>query len=471
MAMAQLFQMLIAKRGQYTEHSLKSTRTRSDNAGFRSFGIRRFGAATFISVLFGASLSAQTADDLTSKPTPMPGLILEAETSLFASTGRDDMDAWREEFYDRAVADGRDPTIVEGLLADIRPLSLYLGDEFTETKTDIADQAEFRKPIWQYVGDAVTESRLTRGMAELDDLSETFDAIELKFGVDREVLTAIWAMETNLGSYIGSFDAANTLANMAVEGRRRGLAERELLALIKIVERGEASVQDLVSGWAGAMGQTQFMPSTFLSYAVDFDGDGEKDLWGSPTDALASAANYLAESGYQIDQPWGIEVTAPRTFDWALGDGQARRLSTWKSEGIARINGKPFQIPDGAFAELWLPAGATGPKYLLLENFDVFKTYNRSDSYALSVGLLADGMVGVPGPITKWPRELGILTQQEVMDLQAGLNGLGFDAGPVDGIAGRGTKAALRAFQLEYGLLADGYPTQPMLDYVLSAAG
>ena len=471
MAMAQLFQMLIAKRGQYTEHSPKSTRTRSDTCTSMRTGAQRFGAFALTGLMLSASVSAQTPTEQAAKPTPMPGMVLEAETTLFASSGREDMDAWRESFYERAIADGRDPAIVEGLLADIRPLSIYLGDEFTETTTDIADQAEFRKPIWQYVGDAVTESRLTRGASELDELSESFDAIELRFGVDREVLAAIWAMETNLGSYIGSFDAANTLANMAVEGRRRGLAERELLALIKIVERGEASIQDLVSGWAGAMGQTQFMPSTFLSYAVDFDGDGAKDLWGSPVDALASAANYLAESGYQIDPPWGIEVAAPNNFDWALGDGQARRLSTWKSEGLTRINGKPFQIPDGAFAELWLPAGATGPKYLLLENFDVFKTYNRSDSYALSVGLLADGMVGVPGPVTDWPRELGVLTQQEIMDLQAGLNGLGYDAGPVDGIAGRGTKSALRAFQLEYGLLADGYPTQSVLDYVLSAAG
>lgn len=471
MAMAQLFQVLIAKRGQYTEHSPKSTRSRSLVRVFHPGRATSTIAIAMVSGLTAMGATAQTPANESSKPTPMPGLILEAETTLFASSGREDMDLWRDAFYDRAIADGRDPTIVEGLLSDIRPLSIYLGDEFTETATDVADQAEFRKPIWQYVGDAVTESRLTRGASELDELSETFDAIELRFGVDREVLTAIWAMETNLGSYIGSFEAANTLANMAVEGRRRGLAERELLALIKIVERGEASVQDLVSGWAGAMGQTQFMPSTFLSYAVDFDGDGRKDLWGSPADALASAANYLSASGYQIDQPWGIEVSAPRSFNWSLGDGQARRLSTWKSEGVSRINSKPFQVPDGAYAELWLPAGATGPKYLLLENFDVFKTYNRSDSYALSVGLLAEGMVGVPGPVAEWPRELGVLTQQEIMDLQAGLNDLGYDAGPVDGIAGRGTKAALRAFQLDYGLLADGYPTQSVLDYVLSAAG
>ncbi|MEL7547544.1 MAG: lytic murein transglycosylase [Pseudomonadota bacterium] len=471
MAMAQLSQVLIAKRGQYTERRRESTRSLSTVMHIRRRIGRKIGLVAALFLLIGPVALADTQAPVSAKPTPMPGIVIEADASLFMSSGREDMDAWRDSFFQRATAAGRDPVIVQSLLSDIRPLSIYLGDEFTETTTDIADQAEFRKPIWQYVEDAVTESRLERGASELAGMSETFEAIEARFGVDREVLTAIWAMETNLGSYIGSFDAANTLANMAVEGRRQGFAERELLALIRILERGDVREQDLISGWAGAMGQTQFMPTTFLSYAIDFDGDGNKDLWNSPTDALASAANYLASSGYQMEQPWGIEVIAPKHFNWALADGQSRRLSTWKSEGVSRINGKPFQIAEGAFAELWLPAGANGPKYLLLKNFEVFKTYNRSDSYALSVGLLADGMVGVPGPIGIWPRDLGLLSQQDIMDLQAGLNGLGYGAGPVDGIAGRGTKAALRAFQLDYGLLADGYPTQSVLDYVLSAAG
>ena len=467
MAMAQLFQLLIAKAGQYTGRVLKSTRRRShsDQTGKAVM----LSAAFLVTPSLVAHADAQQFGE--AKTTPIPGLVLEAEPVSFESSGRSDMDAWRQDFSARAVADGRDATIVQDLLSRISPLAIYLGDEFTETRTDVSDQAEFRKPIWDYIEDAVTENRLRRGANEIERLRETFDEIEARYGVNREVLTAIWAMETSLGSYIGSFDAANTLANMAVEGRRRALAERELLALIKILERGDAGKTDLVSGWAGAMGQTQFMPSTFLSYAVDFDGDGQKNLWDSPADALASAANYLAASGYQADQPWGIEVIAPTSFNWALADGQSRRVSTWKQEGLSRINGKPFQVADGAFAELWLPAGARGPKYLLLKNFDVFKTYNRSDSYALSVGLLADGMIGVPGPIAMWPRDLGVLSQQDVMDLQAGLNGVGYDAGPVDGIAGRGTKSALRAFQADYGLLPDGYPTRAVLDYVLSASG
>lgn len=382
------------------------------------------------------------------------------------------MDAWRDDYAARSVVAGRDVAIIQATLTGLRPLDLYLSDDVSIAKVGVGDQAEFAKPIWDYVASAVTESRKTNGAQKLNDLRTTFDAIEATYGVDREAITAIWAMETNLGSYIGNYDAANTLANMAVEGRRRSFAEGELTALMKIQERGEASRDDLISGWAGAMGQTQFMPSTFLAHAVDFDGDGKKDLWGSVPDALASAANYLATSGYQSNQPWGIEVMARSGFDWALADGQDRRMSTWTSAGLFAISGQGFPVSESDYAELWLPAGATGPKYLLFKNFDVYKTYNRSDSYALAVGLLTDGVAGKDGPVGVWPIELGQLSNANVKTLQAKLNQLGYDAGPVDGIAGRGTKGALRRFQSAYNIEpADGYPTQVALQQVIDAAG
>ncbi|MEM7640188.1 MAG: lytic murein transglycosylase [Pseudomonadota bacterium] len=388
----------------------------------------------------------------------------------FEASGNASMDAWRDDFAARALAAGRDPGIVHATLSSISPLDLYLGEDASIAKTDVADQAEFAKPIWDYVDSAVTEGRKTRGAQRLTDLIATFDRIEAAYGVDREAITAIWAMETNLGSYIGNFDAANTLANMAVEGRRRTLAESELIALMKLQERGDVSRDDLVSGWAGAMGQTQFMPSTFLTYAVDFDGDGKKDLWNSAPDALASAANYLRASGYQKDLPWGTEVLAPGDFDWSLADGEDRRLSTWMSYGVSPMAGGTFAAPDSDYAELWLPTGATGPKYLLFKNFDVFKAYNRSDSYAFSVGLLTDGVTGQNGPVAVWPTELELLTRRDIMVLQDNLNRLGFDAGAVDGIAGRGTKGALRRFQKANAIVpADGYPTTIALDQVLAA--
>jgi len=389
----------------------------------------------------------------------------------FSPSGNAGMDNWRADFADRAIADGRDVAVVHATLAAIHPLDLYLGDTVDKLGTGIGDQAEFAKPIWEYVESAVTTGRKTGGAQKIYDLAAVFDEIELTYGVDREAITAIWAMETNLGSYIGNFDAANTLANMAVEGRRRSFAEGQLTALMKIQERGEASRDQLSSGWAGAMGHTQFMPSTFLSHAVDFDGDGRKDVWSSAPDALASAANYLSASGYQLGQPWGIEVRAPEDFDWSLADGQDRRMTTWTSNGLTEISGQGFSVAPTSYAEFWLPAGATGPKYLLFKNFDVYKTYNRSDSYAFAVGLLTDGVGGKNGPAETWPTHLQLLSKRDVMVLQDNLNRLGFDAGPVDGIAGRGTKGALREFQKAYDHLADGYPTQVALQQVLDAVG
>ncbi len=406
-----------------------------------------------------------------SDPASPPTTPATPTLRAFTSSGHPSMDAWRNDFAQRALASGRDADVIYATLARIKPLALYLDDDVSIAKTGIADQAEFAKPIWDYVASAVSEGRKTRGAQKLTELDATFNAIEAAYGVDREALTAIWAMETNLGTYIGDFDAPNTLANMAVEGRRKSFAERELTNLMKIQERGDAERDDLISGWAGAMGQTQFMPSTFYSYAVDFDGDGKKNVWGSQADALASAANYLAVSGYQTGMPWGLEVRPTGDMDWSLADGQDRRISTWKSAGLTPMDGSGFAIDDGTYAELWLPTGATGPKYLLFKNFDVYKTYNRSDSYAFSVGLLTDGVAGKNGPVAAWPKHLELLTKQQVMVMQDYLNRLGHNAGVVDGIAGRGTRGALQRFQKANGYVADGYPTKQAFDQVVAAIG
>ncbi|MEO0982727.1 MAG: lytic murein transglycosylase [Pseudomonadota bacterium] len=388
--------------------------------------------------------------------------------SLYASSGHAAMDAWREAFHRRAVADGRDEAIVRALLTDIEPLSLYLGAQ--TARTGVADQAEFAKPIWEYLDSAVSDTRRENGVARLNADLALMNAIEARYGVDKSVVAAIWGMETSYGSYIGDFDAAETLANMAVEGRRRAFAETELLSLIRIVERGDATPPELKSGWAGAMGQTQFMPSTYLVHAVDWESDGRRDVWSSRADALASAANYLSASGYRPGQPWGIEVITPTGFDFSVADGQERRLSTWEALGLFPLRGGGFEAGGADYAELWLPAGATGPKYLLFENFNVFKTYNRSDSYALAVGLLADAVAGKPGPATPWPTDAELLTVSDIEVLQARLNAMGYDAGAVDGIAGRGTRRALQRFQKDHGVVADGFPTRGALDVVIAAS-
>lgn len=480
MTLAQTLEQYLRKRGTYTSGSAESItanrRMRKRGRAMSDFLMRRplYGLLASAALMTACAATPPAgAPNVNSGSETSPGGERPAEAptlAAFPASGNERMDAWRADFAARAVAAGRDPDIVHSTLQGISPLDLYLAEDASIAKTDIADQAEFAKPIWDYVESAVTEGRKTRGAERLTELVAVFDRIEAAYGVDREAITAIWAMETNLGSYIGNFDAANTLANMAVEGRRQTLAENELIALMKIMERGDVNRDDLVSGWAGAMGQTQFMPSTFLTYAVDFDGDGKKDLWNSAPDALASAANYLNASGYQKDLPWGTEVLAASDFDWSLADGEDRRLATWKSYGVSPITGGEFAAQDSEYAELWLPTGATGPKYLLFKNFEVFKTYNRSDSYAFSVGLLTDGVIGKTGPVAVWPTDLEPLTRRDVMLLQDNLNRLGFDAGAIDGIAGRGTKGALRRFQKATGILpADGYPTSIALDQVIAA--
>lgn len=389
----------------------------------------------------------------------------------FASSGHEAFDAWRTDFADRAVKQGHAPVIVYNMLRDLKPLSIYLSED--NNQSGVSSQAEFAKPIWEYLRTAVSETRKTTGKDRALSEAALFDRIEESYGVDRSVVVAIWGMETGFGANIGNFDGPETLANMAVEGRRRALAERELLATMKIVEQELASRDQLVSGWAGAMGQTQFMPSTFLQYGVDFTGDGKRDLWTSRADALASAANYLKASGYVSNLPWGLEVIAPAEFDYALADGTRRSVAEWAALGVTPIrNGSLQELSGGSdpLARLWLPAGATGPKYLLYKNFDVFLTYNRSNAYALAVGLLADAVDGHRGPIAPWPREMALLSVEEIKTLQAGLNALGFEAGAVDGIAGNGTRAALQRFQSSRGLRADGYPTQEALSYVRSEA-
>ena len=394
----------------------------------------------------------------------------------FETSGHAAFDSWRDDFAKRAMQDGRNPAVVYDVLRDLKPLEIYLPkDPVVDTagQTDISEQAEFAKPVWEYLRTAVSDTRKVTGAREVGGDAALFDRIEADFGVDKTVVAAIWGMETGFGSFIGDFDGPETLANMAVEGRRRGLAERELLATMKIIEQGHATREQLIAGWAGAMGQTQFMPSTYLAYAVDYSGDGNTDVWTSQADALASAANYLKASGYVADGAWGLEVGAPGDFDYSLSDGSKRSIQAWQDLGLRSIRGGDLNALSGGddrIARLWLPAGATGPKYLLFKNFDVFLTYNRSNSYALAVGLLANAIDGQDGPVAPWPTDIRTISKADVKDLQAGLNALGFEAGSVDGVAGSGTRAALQRFQKASGLVADGYPSKRALMAVLAAS-
>jgi membrane-bound lytic murein transglycosylase B len=243
------------------------------------------------------------------------------------------------------------------------------------------------------------------------------------------------------------------------------------MAIMQLIEDGSATRDDFRrASWAGAVGQTQFMPSTFVSYGRDFDRDGRKDLWSNTGDALASAANYLTAMGWRQGQPWAVEARIPEGFDYSMGDGRKHTVEAWRALGLAPATAPAFANSDGLTAELFLPAGSYGPAFLLFDNFFVIKRYNNADSYALAVGLLADRLAGRPDLSRPWPTEITLLTQAQVKDLQTALNTLGYNAGAVDGVIGRGTRGALQKFQKDKALVADGFPTTEMLDQVMVAA-
>jgi membrane-bound lytic murein transglycosylase B len=377
----------------------------------------------------------------------------------FESSGDARFDAWRIDFFKRAVASGRSANVMTSLLTGLSPLE--------RVKELNAFQSEFTKPIWSYIDGAVTPGRIETGITRLDLDPEFFDKLEQTHGVPRQIIVAIWGMETSYGRVLGTFDAPAALATLAYEGRRTELGETELLALADLISRGQVRRDALVSSWAGAMGQTQFMPSSILTYGTDWEGDGLLELWSNPRDALGSAANYLARNGWRTGEPAIAEVRLGQGFNYGLANGDRRTVRDWIGRGVS----VPEGIPPDLDAALFLPAGAAGPAFLTFANYRVIKRYNFADSYALSVVFLADAYRGISSPVAPWPREQDVLQPEDVKLLQMALTRLGFDPGGVDGVAGRGTRAALQRWQSARGLAADGFPTKAMLERLKSEAG
>ncbi len=297
---------------------------------------------------------------------------------------------WRDDFRRRALAGGVRPEVFDAAFAGV-------GVSAEVVRLD-GRQAEFTKPIWEYLDGAASSDRVSTGRARSASLAPTLAAIESRYGVNSDVVVAIWGMESNYGSFRGTMPVIGSLATLAYEGRRRDFAEEQLVAALMILQAGDTTPPNLVGSWAGAMGHTQFMPTSFLEYAVDFTGDGRRNIWGSdPTDALASTANYLAGKGWQRGQPWGVEVRLPEGFNYGSADQSNRRpVSDWRARGVTRIDGSA--LPDHGTAAILAPAGARGPAFAIYENFFVIKRYNNATSYAVGVGHLAD-RIGGSGPI------------------------------------------------------------------------
>jgi len=313
-------------------------------------------------------------------------------------------------------------------------------------------QSEFVRPIWDYINGAISTDRLTRGRKMAGEWSQTLAAVERTYGVPREVVLGVWGMETNFGGFTGSIYVVRALSTLAYTGYRGEFFKEELLTALQILEAEHIDRDKMVGSWAGAMGQTQFMPSSFMKYAVDGNRDGVRDIWSSVPDALASTAHYLRENGWKPGLPWGFEVTLPRGFDFRQ---HRQPLARWASTGLTRVDGKA--IPRTGEASLFLPGGARGPAFLVTDNYDVIKSYNSSDAYAMGVAHLGDRLVGGPAIAGAWPKNEPVLDKDQREELQKHLAGLGLYTGDADGKLGSKTRDALRNFQVRRGLIPDGY--------------
>lgn len=324
-------------------------------------------------------------------------------------------------------------------------------------------QPEFTQTVWDYLDRAVSEQRVARGREKMAQFGAEAEAAAARHGVPAPVLVAIWGMESNYGANYGDIPVIDALATLGFEGRREAWARGQLLAALKILQSGDIDRAHMIGSWAGAMGQTQFLPSNFLAYAVDADGDGRRDIWGSMADVMASTANFLARAGWRPGQTWGVEVRLPPGFDPARADAGVRQPSAaWAAEGVQPA--ADGALPDLTDAAVLLPAGARGPAFLVGANFRAILRYNNATSYALAVGLLAQGLAGGPGVQAPWPRELPALSRAQLLALQTALNERGFASGTPDGVMGPATREGIRRYQRSLGLPADGYPTLDLLE-------
>jgi membrane-bound lytic murein transglycosylase B len=324
-------------------------------------------------------------------------------------------------------------------------------------------QPEFTRTVWDYLDRAVTPQRIALGQENFLQIRADVDAAAARYGVAPSILVAIWGIESNYGNNIGDIRTIDALATLGFDGRREDWARGQLLAALKILQSGDIDRAHMIGSWAGAMGQTQFLPSNFLAYAVDADGDGRRDIWGSIADVMASTANFLARSGWQAGQLWGAEVQLPPGFDVGRADAALRQpTALWATEGVRTMDGSALpQFDDGA---ILLPAGARGPAFLTGPNFRAILRYNHSTSYALAVVLLAQRLTDAPGVQAPWPRDLQALTRSQLIALQTTLNERGFESGRPDGLMGPATRGAIRRYQRSIGIPADGFPSLGLLE-------
>lgn len=368
---------------------------------------------------------------------------------------------WVSDFYATAAKSGITRRTYERAFAGV-------SEPDPEVLRKARYQPEFTTEPWDYLDSRVNPRTIAKGREMGRRHARTLAAIERRFGVERSIILAIWSMESNYGEVYEKPERLHyvpqALATLAYGDKKRSrFARKQLVAALKILQAGDIGPRDMTGSWAGAMGHTQFIPTSYLAYAVDADGNGDRDIWNSIPDALSTAANLLRENGWRTGQTWGYESIAPS--GGARYNGQTKTLSEWAALGFARPGGKDLPRT-GTRAELKMPAGADGPSFLMMKNFFVIKRYNASDLYALAVGVLADEIAGYGGIDQRWPRPPGTLGVKGKFELQTRLKALGYYDGEIDGNIGSGSRAAIEAFQSRAGLTRDGIPSQKILETI-----
>jgi lytic murein transglycosylase len=436
----------------------------------------RLAAVTLFAAGLAVAAHAQTQPDnwLTRLFQPPPGSAVPGSNDAMQWSGQSGASGNPAMTADAIRAAAADfGNCIAGLWPDAarRGITRENFDRFTTGLTpdlhimDLLDaQPEFTKAPWDYLDLLVSDDRIARGREVVAQYAPTFAAVERAYGVDRYIVAAIWGVESNYGTLGGTRPVIRSTATLACVGRRRDYFREEFLSALEILQRGDVPADHLIGSWAGAFGPTQFMPTSFKRYAVDFDGDGRRDVVDSIPDMIASTANNLKMDGWVSGQTWGYEVVVPRNFDYLMAD-RSRQLTMrqWEGIGIKRAGGSAFPRPDER-GYLLLPAGARGPAFLMLQNFRVIMKYNPAEAYALAAGYLADRMRGSAPFVQAWPRDERVLTLDERYEMQQLLARHGFDIGEPDGLFGPRTRVAIRNFQASIGQIPDGFASSAVLD-------
>ena len=407
-----------------------------------ALAVAGFCLAAFPVCAFGPEISAS--------PMPRPA-SMTVETSVSNAA----FQRWLDGFRTRATGQGIDPAVLDSAFTDMRYMTGVIEKD--------RNQSEFTKQIWVYLETAVSDARVRNGQAALAEHAALLDRIEERYGVEAQVVTAVWGLESAYGSFRGSTPVIPALATLAFDGRRGDFFEAQLVAALQIVQSGDTAPARMTGSWAGAMGHTQFMPTSYLDHAQDFTGDGRRDIWSDdPADALASTAAYLAHFGWTRGQPWGLEVRLPDGFDFAQsGERIKKPVAAWLEQGVRDASGA--SIPHHGQASILLPAGARGAAFMIFDNFHVLERYNTADAYVIGVGHLSDRIAGGPPLRASWPVDDRNLRFAEKQEMQERLTQAGFDTEGVDGIIGPNTIQAIREYQASIGLIPDGYASYDIL--------